>query len=160
MMGKMMQATAVCCMLIVSVSLLGCHHETDQDRARKVITGSQKAAEEKDVKEVLSYLSKTYSDPQGNNYDGIKDLLLFYFFRHQKVSVFITDLDITLNDASAKATFQAVLSGRNKASADDVLPEALGVYSFDVSLKKESGEWKIVSAQWVRVGEGPSEKAP
>jgi len=130
----------------------GCHKETEEDKVKKVIISVQKAAEEKDIKEVLSHLSRTYRDPQGNDYEGVKGLLLFYFFRHQKVSIFIPDLEIRVSDSAAAAKFQAVLSGRNQG-VGNILPESLGVYVFDVSFMKESGEWKITSAKWERFSE-------
>jgi hypothetical protein len=147
--------TAALAVLVVASLLSGCHKDTEQDRVKKVVTEIQKAAGEKEVKTVLGHLSKTYRDPQGYDYDGIKGLLLYYFFRHQKVSVFMPSLDITVAGPSAKAVFQAVLSGGNKVeSPGDVIPEALGMYDFDVSFVKESGEWKVTSAAWKKVGEG------
>jgi hypothetical protein len=143
--------------LIVLFLLTACHQDTEQDRVKKVVTEIQKAAGEKEVKTVLGHLSKRYRDPQGYDYDGIKGLLLYYFFRHQKVSVFMPSLDITVAGSSAKAVFQAVLSGGNKVeSPGDVIPEALGMYDFDVSFVKESGAWKVTSAAWKKAGEGPS----
>jgi len=142
---------------LVSFSLVfisGCHLETEQDRVRKVIATIQKAAEEKDIRKVVNSLSKTYSDPQGFTYDTIKGLLLGYFFRHQNIHVYITNLDVTVDDSVGRAVFQAVLSGGNKTgSATDILPEALGMYVFDASFKKEDGEWKVSSAKWNRVAE-------
>src|SRR5512147_2488391 len=132
----------------------GCHPETDADKIKKVITSVQKAAEEKDVKKILSVVSKTYQDPQGYDFDSIKGLLLGYFFRHQRVHVYIPDIDISIEDSSAKALFQAVLTGGDRTgSVSDILPEALGMYDFDVSFRKEAGEWKVMSARWGRVGE-------
>ena len=104
---------------------------------------------------MLGQLSRIYRDPKGNNYDGIRNLLLFYFYRHQRVSVFIARLDVTVTDRSARAQLQAVLSGaRTVESAKDLLPEALGIYDFDVTFMKEGDEWKITSADWKRSGEG------
>lgn len=144
-------------LLLMAIMLYGCHTETEEDKVKKVITTVQKAAESKDVKEVLSHVSKTYHDPQGNDYEGIKGLLLFYFFRHQSVSIFIPELDISVHDRAAAAKFQAVLSGRNKG-AGDILPEALGVYVFDVSLAQEEGKWKVTSAKWERFADALPEK--
>jgi hypothetical protein len=142
--------------LIILFLLPACHKDTDQDRIKKVVNEIQKAAGEKDIKTILLHLSKTYRDPQGYDYDGIKGLLLYYFFRHQKVSVFIPNIDIRATGSSAKAVFHAVLSGGSKvASPGDLIPEALGMYDFDVSFVKESGEWKVMSAVWKKVGEGP-----
>ncbi len=139
--------------LLIFLFLPACHQDTDQDRVKKVVKEIQKAAGEKDVKTILGHLSKTYRDPQGYDYDGIKDLFLYYFFRHQKISVFIPSLDITVTGSSAKAVFQAVLSGGNQVeSPGDLIPEAFGMYDFEVFFGKESGEWRVTSAAWKRAG--------
>ena len=146
-------ALLVLCFAFLSV--LGCQRETEQDKIKKVIMDIQKAAEEKDVKKILTGLSKNYKDPLGNDYDSIKGLLFGYFFRHQAIHVYITNLEVTVQDSAATAVFQAVLSGGNKSeSVADLLPEALGMYAFEVSLKNEDGVWKVSFAKWERVGAG------
>jgi hypothetical protein len=138
----------------MTVTTLGCRRETDQDKVKKVITGIQKAAEEKDAKKIINSLSTTYSDPQGFNFETIKGLLLGYFFQHPKISVYMTDLEISVADTFSKAVFQAVLTGGSKTgSASDLVPESLGIYAFVVELKKEPDGWKVTSATWIRVGE-------
>ena len=140
--------------LLMFLALPACHKETEQDKVKKVIQEIRKAAGEKEIKTILGHLSKNYRDPQGYDHDGIKGLLVYYFFQHQKVSVFIPNLESTVTDLSAKAFFQAVLSGGNKvASPGDLLPDALGIYDFEVTFTKESGEWKVMSAIWNRAGE-------
>lgn len=147
--------TIILCVLTAAF-LLSCHKPTEEDRVGTVLTEIQKSAEEKQIRTVLGHLSKSYRDPQGNNYEAIKGLLAYYFFRHQKVSVYLTDRAVTVQGASAHATFQAVLTGRGPdASAGGILPEALGVYAFDVAFAKEDGEWKVVSATWTRTGDVP-----
>lgn len=161
MIKRWMQANAVFLAVLTAILMSGCHADTEQDKVKKIVHKVQRAAENKDIKQVLSHLSKTYKDPQGNNYNDIKDLLLYYFFRHAKVSIFITDLEVHVDVPSATAGFQAMLSGRNKVeSAGDIFPEALGAYNFDVTLALESGEWQIVSAKWERSGEAPLDKTP
>lgn len=148
--GLAVRLIAICSFMLLS----SCHQETEQNRVRKVITAIQKAAEEKDIKKIINSLSKTYSDPQGFTYDTIKGFLLGYFFRHPKIHVYITNLDVTADHGTGSAVFQAILSGGSKTgSAADVLPEALGMYAFEVSFKNEESEWKIISARWNRVGE-------
>lgn len=134
----------------------GCHKETEEDKVRKVIDRIQHAVEEKKIAAVLEHIAKSYRDPQGNDLDGIKGLLLFYFYRHQKVSVSIPSIDVTVTGPSARATFQTVLAGRGGGEEAQlaIMPEALGVYDFEVSFKKEEKEWKVVSAAWKRAGEG------
>ncbi len=139
-------------LLILSVVIIfpGCNRETDQQKIKKIITDIQTAAEAKNVKEIINNLSKTYKDPQDFNYETIKGLLVGYFLQYPKVSVYINDLEISLeNKTSARAVFQTVLTSGNKTgSIKDIIPQSLGMYDFDVSLKKESNGWKVVSAKW------------
>jgi hypothetical protein len=139
--------------MIITTS--GCQQETEQDKVKKVITDIQKSAEEKDVKKIITSLSKTYNDPQGFNYETIKGFLLGYFFQYPKISAYITNLDISVGDRAAKASFQAVLTGRRESgSATGLIPESLGIYAFVVEMKKEADGWKVTAATWVRVGDG------
>ena len=139
----------------MTITTLGCHTETEQDKIKRVITDIQKSAEEKNVKKIINNLSTTYQDPQGFNFDTIKGLLLGYFFQHPKISAYITDLEISVDNTSAKVVFHVVLTGGSKTgSAADLIPESLGMYAFEVSLKKEPDGWKVTSAKWERVGEG------
>ena len=138
---------------------LACHKETEEDKVRGVITTIQRATEEKKLLSALDPISKAYRDPQGNDFDAIKTLLLYYFYQHKKIGVTIPSIDVTVSGQTARASFQAILSGRG--SSEDahlsILPEALGAYSFDVDLKKEEGKWKVFSAVWTRVGDGGRE---
>jgi hypothetical protein len=38
--------------------------------------------------------------------------------------------------------------GNKIGSATDVIPQSLGIYDFDASLKKKSNGWKVTSAKW------------
>ena len=138
---------------VISITTLGCHKETEQDKVKKVIADIQAAAQEKDVKKIINNLAKTYNDPQGYNHETIKGLLIAYFLQYPKISAYISNLEISIEDKSAKAVFQAVLTSGNKTgSMSDVIPQSLGVYDFDVSMKKESNGWKVTSAKWEQVG--------
>ncbi len=143
--------------VILVLSAASCSKPSEEDKVKKVIVAVQKAGEEKSVRAILDRISKTYRDSQGYDYEGIKGLLAYYFFRHQKVSVFIPAIEVQVTEGAAQAKFQAILSGGSKTeSVGTLLPEALGVYDFDVSLAKEKGEWKVTSAAWKRAGDAPA----
>lgn len=145
----MRRVTTIILVFVIAMTILGCHKESDQDKVKKVITDIQIAGEEKNIKKIMNNISKTYSDRQGFNYEGIKGLLVGYFFRYPKISVYINNLDIFVEGISARAVFQTVLtSGEKTGSVTDVIPQSLGVWDFDVSLKKESSKWKVTSAKW------------
>lgn len=135
--------------LVLAITFAGCHRETDEQKIKKIITDIQTAAETKDVKEIINNLSKTYKDPQGFNYETIKGLLVGYFLQYPKISVYINNLEISVENSSAKAVFQTILtSGDKTGSIKDIIPQSLGMYDFDVSLLKESDGWKVISAKW------------
>jgi hypothetical protein len=138
---------------VIIIIALGCHKETEQDKVKKVITDIQTAAQEKDIKRIISNIANTYNDPQGYNHETLKGLLIVYFLQYPKISAYISNLEISLENKSAKAVFQTVLTSGNKTgSMSDVIPQTLGVYDFDVLLKKESNGWKVTSAKWEQVG--------
>ena len=42
---------------VITITALGCHKETEQDKVKKVITDIQTAAQEKDVKKIINNLA-------------------------------------------------------------------------------------------------------
>jgi hypothetical protein len=131
---------------------LACHKEDEKEKVKKVITAVQTGVEEKSIRGVTAHIAKDYNDPEGNNFEALRGLLLGYFLRYPKISGYITHLDISVNGASARATLKAILtSGRKTGSVSDVVPEQLGIYRFDVEFRNESGNWKITSARWSEV---------
>lgn len=145
----MRSARTILLFLVVSAVVLGCSGRTDEDKIKALITDIQTAGEEKNIKKMMNHLSKTYSDPQGFNYDGIHGLLVGYFFQYPKISVYISNLTVSVENAQARAVFQTVLvSGEKTGSIADAIPRSLGLWDFDVLLKKEPDGWKVVSAKW------------
>jgi hypothetical protein len=145
----MKRVVTIFLIFFITITILSCHKETDEDKVKKVIADIQTAGEEKDVRKIMNNLSKAYSDLQGFNYEGIHRLLLGYFLRYPKISVYINNLTISVENTSARAVFQTVLtSGEKTGSVTDVIPQSLGVWDFDVILKKEANGWKITSAKW------------
>ncbi len=137
--------------LIVALfmSVIACQKENDEDKIKKVITDIQASGEKKDVRAIMNNLSKNYSDPRGFNHEGIRRLLVGYFFQYPKISAYMNNLTISVRDTEATAAFQAVLtSGDKTGSVTDIIPQSLGVWEFDVTLKKESNNWKVISAAW------------
>jgi len=145
----MRRVATILIIFAVAVVFIGCSKETEESKVKKVITEIQAAGEEKEVKKIMAHISKTYNDPRGYNYEGIHGLLLGYFFRYPKISAYIANLEVSVEGATAKARFEAMLTSSDKTgSIKDIIPQELGVWYFDVTLVKESNEWKVTSAQW------------
>lgn len=76
-----------------------------------------------------------------------------HFLRYPKISVYINNLQIAVEGASAKVTFEAILtSGQKTGSLKDIIPQSFGIYAFDVAMKKENNGWKVISAHWEEMG--------
>ncbi len=133
--------------MLLAVALFGCHKDTEQEKITRILHLIQAGVESKKAMAVLDHVSKNYRDPQGNDYEAVKGLLLFYFFRHQRISVVMTGLEIQVHVAAADARFEAILSARSGQSST-ILPETLDAYRFNVFLAKDAGEWKVTSAKW------------
>jgi len=135
--------------------LPACQKDTDEDKVKKVIAAVQKATEEKNLFAVQEHISRSYRDPQGNDFNAIKALFSFYFFRHRTLAVAIPSIEVAVNGPWATADFIAVLSAKNKEGETSgiILPDTLGTYRFAVSFQKEETTWKVVSAKWERVGD-------
>lgn len=151
-----LRSAALCIIALASLLTIGCRKETEEDKVRKVVSAMQAATEEKKVLAVQEHISRSYRDPQGNDFEAIKGLFNFYFFRHKTVAVAIPSLEVAVNGPAATAAFTAILSakGIDGESASILLPDALGAYRFEVSFRQEEGKWKIVSAKWERALEG------
>lgn len=148
----MRRVVTILLIFFIAITALGCQRESEEGKVKNVITDIQTAGEEKDAGKIMNHLSKAYRDPQGLNYEGIKRLLLGYFFRYPKISAYINNLDISVQNTSARAVFQTILtSGDKTGSVTDIIPHSLGIWDFDVSLKKESNRWKVTSAEWTQV---------
>ena len=151
-MRRLYSIVVIALTILIAIALFSCRKGSEEETIRNVITEIQTAAEEKDTSTIMIHVSENYNDPQGMTYDSLKKLLRGYFLVYPRVSVYLNYLQVTVADSSASATFQALLtSGQNKGSITDVIPHSLGVYRFDVSLEKQSGKWKIVSANWESV---------
>jgi hypothetical protein len=155
----MKRTAALIALLVVLFPVLSCTRPTEEDRIRKIVSTIQSAAEKKRIRVILDQVSKTYHDPRGNDYDGIKGLLSFYFFRHKTVGVFLPSIEASAHGQEGAAQFTAVLSakGIDGEEGSIILPDAMGAYNFDVSFRKEGGAWKVISASWQRAmeeGEG------
>lgn len=64
MIKRWMQVNGVFLAVVTAIVMGSCHIDTEQDKVKKVVLKVQQAAENKDLKQVLSHLSKTYKDPR------------------------------------------------------------------------------------------------
>ena len=131
------------------MSAVGCSQETEQDKVNIIVVNIQKAAEERDVKKIVDSISRAYRDQQGNDYASVKNILVGYFLQYPKISIYMLNSEVSVENNTAKAIFLVILRGKNEPeSTSPALFGELGTYDFELKFAKQGAEWKVISAQW------------
>lgn len=127
--------------LILSLTLLACSSSTsDEDRVREVFANGEKAAEERDVGDVLDLVDASYTDAQGNTRDSLRPLLHGYFAMHQRLEIIVSveSLEFPV-DGLARARVKVRGLPLDRLSLGEAVMLA-------VELRRIDGEWRVVRA--------------
>lgn len=129
--------------------LHACSKPPAEESIRKSVTEAVEAAEKKDVKAFMSFISKEYADDRGNDYNGVKGILVYQLLRPEPVKVFVRGLSVEVNGDTALVDAKAItIRGKDIKSLTDIVPEEAEAYRFSIVFKNESGDWKVRSATW------------
>ncbi len=122
---------------------------SEEDRIREIIKEVAEKAEAKDIKSIKKHISRSYRDPRGNDYQGLSGLLLYHFFRAEKLSTYLTAIEVSVEGEKATAAVEAILTrGKEIKSLKDLIPEAASYYLFNLIFQKGGGKWLLISAEW------------
>jgi len=133
------------------VATCGCEapEYNPETEIREWVARGESAAEEKDRGELLDMISADYADGRGNDYDGIGDMLRFYFFRQNSIAL-LTSIDSInmMDDTAALVDLTVGMAGTNSG--------AIGLnadaYRFEFELEKSDDEWLLIGARWGELG--------
>jgi len=132
---------------------------SEEERIREIIKEVAEKAEAKDIKAIKKHISKNYRDPRGNDYQELSGLLLYHFFRAEKLSTYLTEIEVSVEREKATAIVEAILTrGKEIKSLKDLIPEAASYYLFNLIFQKEQGKWLLVSAEWKPVSSAKERK--
>lgn len=142
--------------ILILIAILSCSKNLtpDGELISRTIREAAQAAQIKDVKGVLKYISPSYKDPMGNDRDAIKGILLYHFLRNETLSIFIVKEDIEAKGGKGKARLKVIFTGEKKPSQEiqELAKNSLGIYMFEIAFKKEKGRWLATSAIWNEIG--------
>jgi ketosteroid isomerase-like protein len=145
-------ATALVALLLVLIPACS-RKSTDEEMVRNAVKEAAGAAEAKDVKGFMAYISKDYHDDYGNDYDAVKGIIFYRFMRPGPISVFIRDVKVEVKGDRALVNARAVLvRGKEAEGIGSVLPENAEAYRFSLVFTREDGRWKVFNAGWEAVG--------
>lgn len=138
-------------LVIMFIGLAGCGEpDSPEAQVRTLIEQMERAAEARDVGDVMDLLSPNYRDAHGNGPDEVSRIVRGYFIANQSIHLLtrVQELSFPQND-EARARVLIGMVGR-EADAANAWNLAADLYEFDVVLIRENGEWKITWAQWRR----------
>jgi hypothetical protein len=110
------------------------------------------AAEARDVGDVMKNISDHYSDASGMTQEDAARYLRGYFIANQSIHLLtrIEQVEFPATD-EARANVLVGMVGR-EAAASSRWDLAADLYEFDVTLRREDGDWKVTYARWQQRG--------
>jgi hypothetical protein len=126
--------------LILSAALAACaSRSTDEERVREVFANMESAAEARDASDVLEFIAADYTDNGGYDKAQLQSFLRGYFLVNPNVELLVSieRLEFPVAGlARAEVGVTSVLAGDRER--------------FNVELRLEEGEWRIVRADRIR----------
>ena len=138
--------------LCACVAMAGCGDgESTEARIRALVDGLAEAAEAGEIEPFADAIARDYADLRGNDRRAVLMTLRGVMLRTgDRLLVFpdtesVTPITADLAEASVRVRF---------AGADlDRLALETAVYRFVLTLERDGGDWRIVSARWAE-GDG------
>jgi hypothetical protein len=145
---------ARCVVMVVLFSALqaltACHSaSTPEAQIRELINRGEKAAEERSVSGLTDLLAADFRDGTGNSSVEIGRYLRGFFIANQKVRLLtrIDSIDVTGPDT---ATAKVSVASATQSGEGSLTGLGADFRTFDLSLIRESGDWKVRFAKWER----------
>jgi hypothetical protein len=128
--------------------LAGCADDASpEQQVRGVIESMERAAEARDVGDLMEHVSTAYRDAQGQDRAETSRYARGYFIANQSIHLLtrIESLEFPSPD-EARVKLQVGMAGRG--SDQGTANFGADLYDFDVAFVLEDGEWKVSYASW------------
>ena len=120
-----------------------------EEELRAWVAAGVEAAENKQRRELVGMVSKSYADARGNERNDLDVMLRAYFFRQNRIGLLTRIEEITVyDDTAAKIVMTVGMAGTN----DGVLGFSADAYRFALELEKPADEWQLIAARWGELG--------
>jgi hypothetical protein len=121
--------------------------DTPEAQVRKSLAAMESAAEERDVSEVMEWVSPEFRSPYGHDPDELRKYLYGLVLANQTIHLLtrIDSLEFPAPDeAQAHVTVGMVSREVESSNAWDL---AADVHEFEVTLRRDDGLWKVLYAE-------------
>lgn len=134
--------------LLVSCSA---ERETPEAQVRALLAQGEAAAEKKESGALRQLISEKYSDSQGQDKKTIESILRYYFLRNESIHLLTRVQQITIpRPDAAQAIVMVAMASQPIANAEELERLRADLHRFEITLARESGEWKVTRAEWRR----------
>ena len=147
-----MQATKRALVLALSLALAGLAACSSEDPVMVLLADLEEALEDQDGDAVAELLTDDFQGTDGTDKATVVGTLKRYLAAYQSLDVDISNVETNRRSDSARVKFRAKASGipRNLGGIGDMFPRSIG-YDIDLTLRNESGTWRISQATWADV---------
>jgi hypothetical protein len=130
---------ALCCLV-----LAGCNRAPPEQRLRGEIARMQHALEQRQADVVMEGVAQDFYGEGGLDRDMLHRTMALRMLANARVGVSVGPLDVALRQGQATVRFQALLTGGDGRW----LPDQAQAYDVVTTWRDETGEWRLVSAEW------------
>src|SRR3954471_16060341 len=131
--------------LAFAVAASACSHpDSPEDQIRKSLASMESAAEERDVSEVMEWVSPEFRSSYGQHPDELRQYLVGFFIANQSIHLLtrINAIDLRAPD-EARVNVTVAMASR-EGDAADAWDLAAEVHDFAVTLRREDSDWKVI----------------
>ncbi|MBB6093355.1 ketosteroid isomerase-like protein [Povalibacter uvarum] len=121
--------------------------DSPETQVRRAIDAMEKAAEARDVSDLMEFVADDFRDQYGQDRDQLRQYLMGYFIANQSIHLLtrIDELELPGPDeALVRMTIGMV--GR-EADAANAWNLAADVQDFEITLRREDDDWKVMYAK-------------
>lgn len=118
---------------------------------RQKVVRMVRAAEAKQLGEVMEQISPRFRTRDGMSRDELKGFLAGQLFRGTWVRIFLVDMDVRVTSATTAEFSGKFIFGRSNAKQlkDLAKDSVMSAYQIDAQVERESdGEWRFVEASY------------
>ncbi|MCP3668498.1 MAG: hypothetical protein GY696_39450 [Gammaproteobacteria bacterium] len=140
-------------LLLLLLLVTGCSGdpETPEARIRAMIAAGESAVEERSLGEIKALISPDYKDANHLDRRGVVRILAGYFLRNKSIHL-LTQIDAVElpTPETARVRLYVAMAGQPVAGLQGLSNIRADLHRFDLDLKQEEGEWRVISGQWQR----------
>lgn len=131
--------------VLASILLVAC---SGPEQAETIIASKieqmEKAVESRSSRDFLEPVFHGFVSDVGRNKEWLQRTFAFYQLRHQRISVVVSNLEVSIRQSGvAQAEFDVLLTG-----GEGLLPNSAATYRVETDWRQEQGDWVLVYASW------------